>query len=155
MIRFARFSLRTYNTARQGASGLRKVALGVSITVSASLGIVANAHQTPANHWCPHADADVQVVGHFDFSGSQMRVFANQCVDLPGSCGSVDHTDDYMMAMKIAENYCAGQTPLSQAALPILAGPEAALADHHHQTYVLSTGLYGACVVCIENNSTL
>lgn len=120
------------------------------------LGATAFAHDSPDAHWCSAADPTVAPpavieIGRFDFTGAQMRTFANQLANVPGSCGQVDHTDQWKCAKQIAERYCAALSETQahdQAALPVLAGPTAALAVDHHQRYALAAGLYGACLVC-------
>lgn len=126
------------------------------------LGVAAFAHDSPDGHWCSvdgssTAPQAVVEIGRFDFSGAQMRTFANQLANVPGSCGQVDHTDEWNCAKQIAEAYCttlSASQSLDQVALPIFAGPAPALADDHHQRYRLAAGLYGACVACGLNRET-
>lgn len=120
------------------------------------LGVAAFAHDSPDGHWCTTANPTVDPpavieIGRFDFTGAQMRTFATQLANVPGSCGQVDHADQWKCAKQIADAYCAALSETQghdQVALPVLAGPSAALAVDHHQGYPLAAGLYGACLIC-------
>lgn len=155
----------TLSPARRDATGQTagkaRVTTAVAL-VAAMLGGSAAAHDSPHAHWCPVGDPSpappaVVVVGHFDFTGPQMRILAQALLNKPGSCGQVDHPDAWLCAMQIAENYCQSLSEsqsLDQVALPVFAGPQTMLNDDHHQSYQLAAGLYGACVVCAPQLET-
>ncbi len=141
----------------------RNTILSTSLAlVSWLLGMTASAHDSPEAHWCsapdPTVDQPVVIeIGHFEFNGPQMRQFGQQLANVPGSCGQVDHIDQWKCAKQIAEEYCSTLSQsqsLNQLATPMLVGPTTAVADNHHASYQLAAGLYGACVICAEHADT-
>lgn len=122
--------------------------------VLAAIATTTGAHDRPHPSWCSASGSSVVEVGKFDFSGSQMRVNAQQSAHLPGSCGQVDRRPTHWFcASEIAERYCetlSVSLSLGQVAVPVFAGPSSMVNDSHHEDYTLGDGLYGACVVCIS-----
>ena len=134
----------------------QRIAIAVLALACGLLGAMADAHDTPHAHWCSVDDTTVAPpavveVGRFEFTGAQMRVLAQAQANLPGSCGQVDHADEWKCALQIAQNYCSTLSEsqsLDQVAIATIVGPPTAVADDHHDRYALSAGLYGACVIC-------
>jgi hypothetical protein len=129
----------------------QRIAIAALALACGLLGAMADAHDSPDAHWCSVDDTAVIELGRFDFTGAQMRVLAQAQANLPGSCGQVDHIDEWKCALQIAQNYCSTLSEsqsLDQVAAPIIVGPPTAVADDHHDRYALSAGLYGACVIC-------
>lgn len=134
----------------------QRIAIAAVALACGLLAAVVDAHDSPDAHWCSVDDTTVAPpavveIGRFDFTGAQMRVLAQAQANLPGSCGQVDHIDQWKCAMQIAQNYCSmlsESQSLDQLAAPMFVGPPTAVADDHHDSYQFAAGLYGACVIC-------
>lgn len=140
----------------------QRIAIAAVALACGLLAAVVDAHDSPDAHWCSVDDTTVAPpavveIGRFDFTGAQMRVLAQAQANLPGSCGQVDHIDQWKCAMQIAQNYCSTLSEsqsLDQLAAPMLVGPPTAVSDDHHDRYQFAAGLYGACVACAARRET-
>lgn len=137
-----------------------------SVLVCACAGLLTAmptlAHQTVSTGWCSVNNAQIEIVGTFNYGGQELSNYSvgriardlltwEPCYDTNG-CGIVDQ---WHWASQRAAEYCrslvnTGQRDALQP-IPVIDGPTSYFGDKHHK-YKFDDGLTGVCAVCYEGS---
>jgi hypothetical protein len=129
--------------------------------------VPAQSHQTTSTSWCSVNNAQIEIVGSFSYTATELSEYSANRVPLnlltwepcddaldPDGCGIVDN---WHWANQRAAAYCRSLVATDQRntlqPIPVIDGPITFFGDKHHK-YKFEDGLNGVCAVCISGSES-